>query len=311
MLRICEELDLPSCQVMRRLLEGLGLPPNKVTDVLKQPDLVELLASQPNSGNSRNASRGGSTAGTAREAAAATQLPSQHHEWSPAALLRLQQDIARCCEADAVCSPASDLARHHAGLQYEELLQCELAEAGIPYWTEEALRAKGFYKTPDAKLEVPVAVRGQVVNWVDSKATFGDDRTHRCVHLQAHACVHRATDPTFFKWLRLRFSTFIRHAPTFFPLICRCRHQSLEQYQGYVNRFGAGLVIYWHGYIADLAGEGEGDSVLIMDRFPRADELIKLPCLPLSPLPQEGRSLLLVTDGAAAASVAAERAAEG
>ena len=102
-------------------------------------------------------------------------------------------------------------------------------------------------------------MRGRVVNWIDSKATFGDARLHRV--------------------------------------------QSAEQYQRYINRFGPGLVIYWHGFLADLVapeaergGEGsragfgsggggggeEEEEVLVMDRFPLPEEITALPCLPLT-----------------------------
>ena len=40
------------------------------------------------------------------------------------------------------------------GLEHERKLGQMLTEAGIAFWTEEHLRNKGFFKTPDAKLQV-------------------------------------------------------------------------------------------------------------------------------------------------------------
>lgn len=42
------------------------------------------------------------------------------------------------------------------------------------------------------------------------------------------------------------------------------------QLQGYVNRFGPGMVIYWFGHVADLSSDRD---VFITHEFPRAIEL--------------------------------------
>lgn len=85
-------------------------------------------------------------------------------------------------------------------------------------------RAKGFAKTPDVKLSVPIGVVGRdgkahVVNWIDSKAMFGDNHTH---------FTHNGA-----------------------------------QLRGYVNRFGPGMVVYWAGVvdtIGQVAGAGPSQA---------------------------------------------------
>lgn len=42
----------------------------------------------------------------------------------------------------------------YVGLLYEAKLCQSLKAAGLAFWTEDDLRSQGFFKTPDAKLQV-------------------------------------------------------------------------------------------------------------------------------------------------------------
>lgn len=88
-------------------------------------------------------------------------------------------EIYLCVLFDDQYGPYSDCIKHSFGVGYEINLQKFLEGKGIIFKTEKQLRAKGYDKTPDVKLETPVAVDGFIINWIESKATFGDGFLHR------------------------------------------------------------------------------------------------------------------------------------
>lgn len=65
------------------------------------------------------------------------------------------------------------------GQEYEIKLHREISRLGMAFRDEEHMRARGYDKTPDVKLEVPVAIDGFIVNWIESKALFGDEYVHK------------------------------------------------------------------------------------------------------------------------------------
>lgn len=97
---------------------------------------------------------------------------------SDGATARLRRDVALAVDGDPHCGPHIDTCRRLAGLEYEVLLAQKLRALGVPFLAEESLRQRGDAKTPDALLPVPLLVRGRVVHWIDSKATFGDAESH-------------------------------------------------------------------------------------------------------------------------------------
>jgi CDAN1-interacting nuclease 1 len=90
----------------------------------------------------------------------------------------LRAQVDDCVRFDDNYSPLVEKLRHSIGTEYEYLLQTRLRNMRIPFLSEDELVASGYPKTPDIKFEVPLLLDGQhVVNWIESKATFGDRDT--------------------------------------------------------------------------------------------------------------------------------------
>jgi hypothetical protein len=90
----------------------------------------------------------------------------------------LRDELVEIRNADVVYSPEANEIQRQRGLWGESLLHEWLDGQDISYRTEEDLR--GVYdKTPDALLNEPMTYNGKKINWVESKASFGDNTEFR------------------------------------------------------------------------------------------------------------------------------------
>ncbi|XP_042630479.1 CDAN1-interacting nuclease 1-like isoform X2 [Cyprinus carpio] len=92
--------------------------------------------------------------------------------------LLLAKHVEQCTVNDCCYGPLVDCIKHAIGLEHEDLLRDKLRERNLSFLDENQLRSKGYDKTPDIILEVPIAVDGHIVHWIESKASFGDDHSH-------------------------------------------------------------------------------------------------------------------------------------
>ena len=87
---------------------------------------------------------------------------------------RLQSEVRELLADDLVYSPQGMELQRERGRIGEARLYAWLDKHAIPYRTEKDLRGK-YPKTPDALLEQPIIFYGQRLQWIESKANFGDD----------------------------------------------------------------------------------------------------------------------------------------
>lgn len=91
----------------------------------------------------------------------------------------LAMEIQDCILSDDHYGSIVDSIKHGIGQEYEFKLTRKLDNLGYTYLNEDHMRARGYDKTPDVKLEVPISVDGYIVNWIESKASFGDEFSNR------------------------------------------------------------------------------------------------------------------------------------
>ena len=93
---------------------------------------------------------------------------------------RLANEVWLATIEDHSYGPFAEAIKASVGEEHEQKIKDILKEKDIPYCDEHVLRGQGYDKTPDIKLEIPLALEegGHIINWIESKALFGDPESH-------------------------------------------------------------------------------------------------------------------------------------
>lgn len=90
----------------------------------------------------------------------------------------LGANVSYCLYNENMEGPITDTIRRCIGEEYEVKLKQMARDMGMVFYDEGDLRRTGYDKTPDLKLAIPCMFKGRVVNWIESKASFGDMDSH-------------------------------------------------------------------------------------------------------------------------------------
>ena len=96
---------------------------------------------------------------------------------------RLKDELEEVIGRDELYTPRSHSKQSAEGNRREDLIAEWLDEKKLEYFTEDDLRAGTVEgKTPDFLLLKPMSWHGDEYNWIESKASFGDEYIHRKNH---------------------------------------------------------------------------------------------------------------------------------
>lgn len=90
----------------------------------------------------------------------------------------LSANVYTCIFNDSQDGAIVDMVRYTVGEEYELKLKKLAREAGLIFYDEGDLRRDGFDKTPDLLLAVQSIYKNTIINWIESKASFGDCESH-------------------------------------------------------------------------------------------------------------------------------------
>ena len=174
------------------------------------------------------------------------------------------RDILRMISEDPICSVELDIIRECIGREYEELLVKLLNDKNMCFETESQLRSRGKPKTPDILFLIPMGLKAEIFDAIHTTNTtnqldnIDDYSIDNSTALNNSNVDNNNNNYYVINWIdsKAMFADII----TF--------QDNLDQFKTYNNRYGRGLVIYWHGLSQDIYDSLTDDMIIVRDRFP-------------------------------------------
>ena len=182
---------------------------------------------------------------------------------------RLKKELLQLLEMDPVCSHELEQLKECLGREYEELLINLLNQKKMCFETEQELRSRGKPKTPDILFLIPMAIKCNATDVRDngfpssgaasgSRSLYQEDNTRNNTMNGSETPMYSQQTKVVINWIDSK--AMFADAATF--------KENLDQFRGYNNRYGRGMVIYWHGFVEDVGTLLSDDMIILRDHFP-------------------------------------------
>ncbi len=114
--------------------------------------------------------------------------------------LRLRSEVVAALKEDEIYSPSAHRIQFARGKLGESIISNWLIERRIAFKPEAASRGTGI-KTPDFVIEDTMTIDDRSVNWIESKASFGDEELHKYyIKKQYSSCLNMFGEGMIIYW---------------------------------------------------------------------------------------------------------------
>lgn len=186
----------------------------------------------------------------------------------------VRHDLLRMITEDYNNSVEANLIKESTGKDYEDLLVEMLSSRNMCFETEEESRAKGKPKTPDVLFLIPMATPRIKLDSFDAGNTAsnpvtstialgaapqsGTRRSPTKRSSSTPTILNSSDDLLVINWIDSKAMFADR----------RTFQDHLFQLESYRNRYGRGMVIYWHGVVEDVYSLLSDDMIVVRSSFP-------------------------------------------